>query len=277
MVLLILSTLFFYSCAGDSSLSEKASNSSSSSDDSSSDASSSSSSTGTVEGKITDGSSGSGISGATVYITGSPSLSDTSDGSGNYSITNAPIGSISVTASKTNFTDASTSATLTESTTTSDVNITLLPTSYSSGKYVVVLTWGQNPADIDAHLYVPNGGPFEVYYAAKGDNDGTLDTNPFAGLDVDDTTSFGPETMSYKKTAGEAHYDGTYRYFVHKFSGTGNLTDSGAVVKVYDSGTLVKTYTVPTSGTGTYWHVFDHSDETITDVNTIQVGKPAAP
>jgi uncharacterized protein YfaP (DUF2135 family) len=233
---------------------------------------------GTITGKITDASDGSNITNATVYLAGYSGNSTTTAADGTYTLTDAVAGSQSLVVTATGYNNASQSVTVPVDGTVSDVNVSLLTSAFSAGKYVIILTWAAEPRDLDSYLYVPNGGPFKVFFGARGDTDGTLDTDPFAGLDVDDTDGDGPETMTSKLSGNVPHYSGNHRYYVHKFAGTGNITDSSAVVKVYKDQSLVKTYTVPTTGTGDYWHVFDYDQNgTFTDVNTIQVGEPAAP
>lgn len=111
-----------------------------------------------------------------------------------------------------------------------------------------VLTWGETPRDLDSHLTFPDN---HVFYVEKnGDN---------ANLDVDDTTSFGPETITI-----EQKYDGQrYVYAVHDFTnGSGNRKDSkemgfsNARVEVYVGQTLIRTYRVQPDTTATSWVVF---------------------
>jgi hypothetical protein len=58
------------------------------------------------------------------------------------------------------------------------------------GEIRIILTWGENPADLDSHLIAPNpdGCRFHCYYANK--------IIPGANLDRDDVTSYGPETIT---------------------------------------------------------------------------------
>jgi hypothetical protein len=108
----------------------------------------------------------------------------------------------------------------------------------------MVLTWGANPRDLDSHLRTPSG--HHVYYGSRG----SAISAPYATLDVDDTSGFGPETMILHQAQ-----TGTYRYFVHRYAGTGTLAGSGAKVKLYRGATLVSTFTAPATGTGDYWEV----------------------
>lgn len=122
----------------------------------------------------------------------------------------------------------------------------------------VVLSWGDTPSDLDSHLVYPNN---HIYFESKvGRN---------ADLDVDDTDSYGPETVTIKtKRSGE-----TYYYAVHNFSqrdsnNDSSLSNSDAKVFVYIGSTLIKTYYIPKNKEGTLWSVFyiDENGE-IHDIN----------
>lgn len=79
----------------------------------------------------------------------------------------------------------------------------------------IKLTWGQDPSDADSHLFTPSGE--HVYFG----RDGSLIAAPFANLDVDDTTSFGPEVITINRLMV-----GTYTYGVNLYSGSGTLSAS---------------------------------------------------
>ncbi len=110
----------------------------------------------------------------------------------------------------------------------------------------VVLNWGAMPEDLDSHLVYPGN---HVYFVDKQGAE--------ANLDVDDTTSYGPETITI-----ERKHDGErYIYAVHDYSNRENmnsmaLSKSGAKVFVYIGQTLVRTYYVPANRKGNLWQVF---------------------
>ncbi len=119
----------------------------------------------------------------------------------------------------------------------------------------VVLSWGASPSDLDSHLMGPG---FHLYYSRS--NVGS------AVLDVDDTSGFGPETITIQSWGS-----GLYRYYIHNFSGGySGLANSGAVVQLYRGGQDVRVFQVP-QGEGIYWHVFDldPATGTVTEVNAI--------
>ncbi len=114
----------------------------------------------------------------------------------------------------------------------------------------IVLTWGEHPQDLEAHLTGPNpdGCRHHCSYWNR--------RIPGAVLNADDTDGFGPETITLTKGA-----PGAYRFYVHDFSNRYSkgsmLSSSGARVVVYDGlGEAPRTFEVPPLA-GTVWHVFD--------------------
>jgi tetratricopeptide (TPR) repeat protein len=122
----------------------------------------------------------------------------------------------------------------------------------------IVLSWGSRPEDLDSHLvYAGN----HVYFEAKA--------GAQAWLDVDDTDSYGPETITIDKK----QYGTPYTYAVHDYSNQEAddlfLSKSGARVFVYVGQSLVKTYYVP-SGIGDVWTVFRITEDgDIEDIDTL--------
>lgn len=110
----------------------------------------------------------------------------------------------------------------------------------------VVLSWGEKPRDLDSHLSFPGN---HIYFEQKFGTD--------ANLDVDDTDSYGPETITLK----QKHYGEPYVYSVHDFTNRQNpssieLSNSQAKVFVYVGQSLVRTYYVPRNQAGNLWTVF---------------------
>lgn len=128
----------------------------------------------------------------------------------------------------------------------------------------IVLNWGETPSDLDSHIAYPNN---HIFYQHK-----TGDSHANANLDVDDTTSYGPETITIeKKHAGES-----YVYAVHNFSEktspeSDSLSKSNAKVFVYVGQTLVRSYYVPKNQKGNLWTIFRISgDGEFQDINTLK-------
>lgn len=130
----------------------------------------------------------------------------------------------------------------------------------------ITLTWGENPRDLDSHLAATvNGENFHVYYSDKG----SLVSEPYVELDTDDTSSYGPEVTSIAKLS-----QGTYRYSVRHYAGTGTIETSGAEVNVVIEGIGIYRFTPPVGqpeGTD-IWRIIDivvGSGGNVTAVNTI--------
>lgn len=132
----------------------------------------------------------------------------------------------------------------------------------------VVLSWGKYPDDLDSHLWYSDQHIF--FQNKKGRS---------ANLDVDDTDSYGPETI----TVEEKKFGTEYIYAVHDYTNRDNLgsfelSNSKAKVFVYIGQSLIKTYYVPTQIKGNLWTVFkvtkEGEIETINSFNNIVVGDP---
>jgi len=109
-----------------------------------------------------------------------------------------------------------------------------------------VLTWGKNPSDLDSHIAYPNN---HIYFDKKeGDK---------AHLDVDDTDSFGPETITIvKKKQGQKYLYAVHNYSSENSASSKGLGESGATVRVYIGQTLVRTYKATPQKIGNIWVVF---------------------
>jgi hypothetical protein len=214
--------------------------------------------TGTVEGFVIDVTTGFGIEGVSVSVLDA-SGSATTESDGGFSIS-VPIGSQTLVFTKTGYVFPNQEVSVTEGQTTTVPGSSIIGNpELESGEYRIVLTWNLNPADLDSHLLTPSAE--HIYYLNP------LGTN--ANLDVDDVTSYGPETITI--TNEEV---GTYKYYVHRYSGTGTLAGSGALVRVFDTSGLVQSFTAPSSGTGDYWFVFTMNGGLISIVNSIQTSEP---
>ncbi len=123
-----------------------------------------------------------------------------------------------------------------------------LVTTVSAGGFNIKLTWGASPSDIDSHFFTPNGD--HVYFGDKG----SLTGLPFVNLDVDDTTSFGPEVVTLTKVM-----QGTYVYAVHNYSGTQSPGITGSPTRVELTRDGNTTVFAPSMGEGpkVWWHVFN--------------------
>lgn len=111
----------------------------------------------------------------------------------------------------------------------------------------IVLSWGEQPLDVDSHLSYP--GNHICYYHKTG---------AMANLDVDDTDSFGPETITIdKKQQGQKYIYAVHDYSDKDISGGSRLSNvSDARVYVYIGNSLIRSYNVPRNKAGNTWVVF---------------------
>jgi len=119
-------------------------------------------------------------------------------------------------------------------------------------EYRIVLTWGNRPRDLDAHLSGPNpdGGDFHIWYRNK------ILIGGMNFLDRDDTNKYGPETITiYRPAKGEYNYS-VFDYSNRNKNNSKKLSRSGARVMVYGEGRLLGSYNVPVEMRGNAWHVF---------------------
>ena len=137
----------------------------------------------------------------------------------------------------------------------------------ASTKYRVVLSWGSKPADVDLHVTGPISGSsrFHTYWYSKSYYSNGVYR---AQLDVDDCSSYGPETITLDLSKGKS---GTYHFYVHDYtnrnlSSTNALAKSGARIDVYNGSKRLASYTVPNIY-GTVWQVFDLVNGQIKTVN----------
>lgn len=151
-----------------------------------------------------------------------------------------------------------------------------------AGQFRTILTWGENPRDLDSHLTGPDGtanGRWHVYFGDKQSGD-------MCGLDVDDTSSYGPETVTCPRTGGSASTlrPGVYRYSVRHYAGSGDIGTSNANVRLEFAGGQSYTFSPPAGayfGSGDVWTVFEvtvgaNGAASVAPVNTISNSLTAA-
>ncbi len=214
------------------------------------------------------------VAGAAVYsdgITYSGTSSATTDAQGSFSI---PI-RISSEATLTALGGGLLSNTLRVGPYASDTQVTACLALGESGAGVTMkLTWGARPTDLDSHLYTPNGS--HVYYGSQG----SLVSVPFANLDVDDTSSYGPEVVTVVKLMV-----GTYKYAINNYSGqnAGLFSAASARVELSIPGRAVELFTPPATGETTstnWWSLFEFDVDaqcniTVRRTGTLTTTQPA--
>ncbi|PKM77227.1 MAG: hypothetical protein CVU90_08750, partial [Firmicutes bacterium HGW-Firmicutes-15] len=225
---------------------------------------------GNFEGYIVNAQNGSHVSGIVINFrlgtnntTGAVATTVTTDNLGHYSVQGLAAGSYTGETSGTGYSNATFNATCVAGTITTDQNGIITPV-LAAGVTRIVLTWGENPSDLDAHLTGPNGDSsarFHTYYPEDNKN---YDYNGehYVQLDLDDTNSYGPETTTiYHQSSGD------YIFSVHHYSGSGSLATSEAQIKVYrGSDSAVATFNAPNQQ-GLWWTVFKLNGDIITPIN----------
>ena len=128
--------------------------------------------------------------------------------------------------------------------------------SLSGSTIRAVLRWGSSPSDLDSYLTVRKGNSgWTVNYSNKTPNGAN------ASLDVDDTDSYGPETITIQVMDGYV-----YNYYIHNYSNRSSssstsLSYSGAYIEIFVGASTEPFYTiyVPTGKVGIYWNVFSYN------------------
>lgn len=143
-------------------------------------------------------------------------------------------------------------------------NAAMAPAETEGDTWRIVLTWGENPRDLDSHVVgsLTSGNSFHVYYSHKSQYDGGVEV---CNLDRDDTTGNGTETITLNTNNSTPYY-----YYIYRYAGSGTVASSGAQIRVYHGADIVRTFNVPTGvGDGDYWNVFAVVDGQIVVRNTI--------
>ncbi|MGN0710264.1 MAG: WG repeat-containing protein [Anaerovoracaceae bacterium] len=138
----------------------------------------------------------------------------------------------------------------------------------ADGETRITLEWGENPSDLDSHLFGPtssesDSGTFHIYYPVKEQRIGD------AMLDKDDVEGNGFETTTIYR-----QHDGTYKYCVFDFTNgssyeSDEMSFSNARVSVYQKDRCVAVFDVPVNKVGNLWEVFELNGNTITPINNV--------
>lgn len=236
----------------------------------------------TVSGQILNSQTGRGLANATVSFNFGTDTSIVltavraiTDANGNFTIRNAPSGTFVCIVRASGFIPQVIRNVVFNPTGTTSLPPSTIVQRPAVGAFRIVLTWGENPRDLDSYLTGPLTGTsrFICYFANKGP------TNSNVELDVDDVTSYGPETVTIA-----AFRDGVYRYSVHNYSdqsanGFRGIVNSPALVQVFDNTGLIREFSPPTppaNAAGNAWRVFEinvsGTTRTIVPVNTYVTG-----
>ena len=238
-----------------------------------------------ISGIIYDALSGKPVEGATVnarsgwntfngpYVTGSfgSSKEDISDTNGVFDIKAVHLGQYTVEIKKNGYVIGYFNMISQRETDEARQAVILTP-ELSDGEYRVVLTWGATPRDLDSHLtyYEGNTKKMHVYYGAKI---GIVDGVKVAELDLDDTSGYGPETVTLTFKQDNFGNNEKFVYSVHNYSNDSDststaLSQSGAIVRLYCGNNIAETFYVPANKTGTVWKVFEMDQNGVHPINS---------
>lgn len=229
---------------------------------------------GIISGRIIDAVSGNGVSDLNLTLiegfnnsTGTELTQVTTGNNGNYQFTGIDAGYYTTRVTGVGYNSTQFNVISIGGQNTDGQNATVTP-ELNDDEYRIVLTWGENPSDLDSHLTGPNpsGGRFHIYYI---DKTFTYNGEVFALLDRDDVTSYGPETITINNQTA-----GTYRYSVHDYTNRGStnssaLSLSNAQVRLYKGNQLLSTFNVPNNQPGTLWTVFELNGSNIVTINSM--------
>jgi hypothetical protein len=230
---------------------------------------------GTVRHALTGGA----VVSATVQVkaggnaaSGDPVLrSASTDAAGDYAVTGLAAGAYTVFVQAANFLTARVPGITLTGGEVRTIDVALSPPQ-QTGQTRIILSWDSVPADLDAYLVVPtdtSATPPVVYFGLTGDSV----VYPFATLDQDVTSGYGPETITIHQ-----QLTGLYTFVVHDYT-TGSdsaslaLANSAARVTVYQNNQLVQSFSVPSSP-GTLWYVFALNGTVITPLNVVNNDPP---
>jgi hypothetical protein len=198
---------------------------------------------GTVHGQVVDAQTGDPLPGALISVLGGTSPTATSDSSGNFTISNVPEGGQTLVATATGYVETSVPIVMLANATV-EISIGMLALGAGGDNVAAVLAWGENPRDLDLHMSGPDGsgGQFHAFYRNK-------EPAPHVFLDLDDTQSFGPETMTVRPAESGSYVAGDYHVWIHHYAGDLTFAESQATVTLFAGGSQIAQYTVG-SGSG---------------------------
>ena len=207
--------------------------------------------TGTVAGKILHAITGVPVVGATVTV---GARSTTTNAFGIYTLANVPAGARTVTTSADGFTNRTDPVTIAANANTFQYSA-LVPVS-AANNITIVLTWGANPQDLDAHLSGPDvvhGGRFEAVFFDPS-------PVPYASLSMDVVTSFGPETDTVQTYTGGVFVPGDYHFWAENYSMEAGYDTAHALATLFQGGVQIAQFASTTASGNpgaVVWYAFN--------------------
>lgn len=217
-----------------------------------------------LEGTVIDAVTGEGIADAEITLISGDTgeeYTTVTDEDGVYSV-EAPAGVYSMQVEKEGYVQDEQEIAIGEEEGSQEI---ILSPELAAGEIRAVLSWGSTPKDLDLHLSSEAYPDDPVFFGDKvlEGNNGTV-----AELDVDETSGYGPETITIYESGG------SYVVGVHNFSGTGRIGETGASVRIYLPGQSPVTITAPDAD-GNFWTVCTIENGQIQIINEITEEAPS--
>ena len=228
----------------------------------------------TLDGVITNAVTGRGVANAVLTLRLKDPNSDIefetattkTNVNGEYTFEDLPATDFILKAEATGFVSEEFAITIDEDGTADYTNFVISPV-LQTGEIRIVLTWNEEPRDLDAHLVGRYEDGTNVHVSFMNQTEKNRNGDVLAELDVDDRSGFGPETMTIHDTGGSYDYD----FIVHDYEMTQKMAEKGATVKIYTQTGAPITVDVP-SDVVNYWHVCSIHDGEVSIVNTAYSG-----
>ncbi|MFS1412515.1 tandem-95 repeat protein [Vibrio sp. 10N.286.49.B1] len=216
----------------------------------------------TVTGTVLDAETSNPVSGAEITLADGAGNSYTTvtDDSGNYSVSGSIVNEGTVTIEQEGSITTSFVVPAGEET---NSGVTAISEVLDDADMRVVVTWGDEPRDLDNHLWLydqDSGQELDhIYYR---DMSYTQESGDRVAQDVDDVNGNGPETITIPN-----YEDMNMHYSVHNYSGRSWDVDGveDVQVQIFVGDTLIQSFTpdLPDNPEGDHWHVFDIVDGVI--------------
>lgn len=234
--------------------------------------------TGTVNGKIKDAISGTGIENAVIHIRKGYQSSQgeiiqtvTTDRNGQYNLPTLPAGLYSGEVSAEGYIPYTFNIHSKKGATISNQNGILSPV-IEEAQTRFVLNWGDQANDLDLHLTGPAMGDerFHLFWDTK---QYTEENIVMAQLDGNDSkNSFGHEVATILKQKQGIYRLSVFNYSYRLHEGSTALTNSKARIDVYKGNNYFNTFYIPIETPGKLWTVFEFDGDQFTPIQSVTDG-----